>query len=292
MTAARTLRTDALLLFAAAIWGFAFVAQRAGMDHVGPFTFNGARFLLGALVLLPFIGRAARSQFRSAEAWRGGALAGVVLFAGSSLQQWGIVTTTAGKAGFITGLYVIIVPLLGLLEGRRTGRGTWFGAALAVAGLYLLSVKAGFRVGRGDLLVLGGAVLWALHVLIIARLTRRQEPRLIAFQQFAVCGLLSTASALIFEPGQHVGLEGALGPVLYAGILSTAVAFTLQVIAQRKAHPSHAAVLLSLEAVFAVMGGIWLLDETLGLRGLAGCVLMLAGMLLSQLMPAKKKDGP
>ena len=266
MTASRTLRTDALLLLAAAIWGFAFVAQRAGMAHVGPFTFNAARFGLGALVLLPFIGAAARSQFRSTEAWRGGALAGAVLFAGASLQQWGIVTTTAGKAGFITGLYVIIVPLLGLLEGRRTGRGTWLGAALAVAGLYLLSVKEGFQVGRGDLLVLGGAVLWAMHVLIIARLTRRHEPRLIAFQQFAVCGLLSLLAALFVEPGSAAGLGGALLPVLYAGILSTALAFTLQVVAQKRAHPSHAAVLLSFEAVFAVLGGIWLLDETLGLR--------------------------
>ncbi len=290
MTASRTLRTDALLLLAAAIWGFAFVAQRAGMAHVGPFTFNAARFGLGALVLLPFIGAAARSQFRSTEAWRGGALAGAVLFAGASLQQWGIVTTTAGKAGFITGLYVIIVPLLGLLEGRRTGRGTWLGAALAVAGLYLLSVKEGFQVGRGDLLVLGGAVLWAMHVLIIARLTRRHEPRLIAFQQFAVCGLLSLLAALFVEPGSAAGLGGALLPVLYAGILSTALAFTLQVVAQKRAHPSHAAVLLSFEAVFAVLGGIWLLDETLGLRGLVGCALMLAGMLLSQLLGAPRRD--
>jgi drug/metabolite transporter (DMT)-like permease len=282
---ASTLRADVLLLVAAAIWGFAFVAQRAGMDHVGPFTFNGARFLLGALALLPFIGTAARAQLGSAPAWRGGILAGTVLFLGASLQQWGIVSTTAGKAGFITGLYVIVVPLIGLLlPGRgQTGPGTWLGAALAVAGLYLLSVKQGFSIGRGDLLVLGGAVIWAAHVIVIGVLTRRFEPRLIAFQQFLVCGLLSAALALASEPGQWVGLPAATLPVLYAGLFSTAVAFTLQVVAQRDAHPSHAAVLLSLEAVFAVIGGWLLLGEMLSTRGLIGCALMLTGMLASQL---------
>lgn len=286
MTRRRTLRADTLLLVAAAIWGFAFVAQRAGMRHVGPFTFNAVRFTLGAVVLLPFIGSRARARLGDPQAWRGGALAGCVLFLGASLQQWGIVTTDAGKAGFITGLYVIIVPLLGLLlpEGRRTGRGTWFGAMLAMAGLYLLSVREGFRIERGDLLVLGGAVLWAVHVLVIARLTRRFEPRLIAFQQFAVCGLLSAVMAFSLEPAGWRGLPEALLPVLYAAILSTALAFTLQVVAQRRTHPSHAAVLLSLETVFALFGGWWLLGETLSTRGLVGCALMLAGMLLSQLL--------
>jgi drug/metabolite transporter (DMT)-like permease len=278
------LKADLLLLLAAAIWGFAFVAQRAGMEHVGPFTFNAARFALGALVLLPFIGRRAWRGMTSKDAWRGGILAGLLLFAGSSLQQWGIVSTTAGKAGFITGLYVIIVPIIGIWEGRRTSSGTWLGGVLAVVGLYLLSVRDGFRIGGGDLLVLAGAVVWAMHVVAIARLTRRLEPRLIAFQQFTVTALFSAACALLFEPGQSSGLPAALWPVLYAGVLSTAVAFTLQVIAQRKAHPAHAAVLLSLEAAFALLGGWWLLGEGLDARALIGCALMLGGMLLSQLL--------
>lgn len=295
MRPVRTLRADILLLLAAAIWGFAFVAQRAGMEHVGPFTFNGARFLLGAFALLPFIGRAARAGLGSAPAWRGGLLAGVVLFVGANLQQWGIVSTTAGKAGFITGLYVIIVPLIGLLlpAHGRTGPGTWLGAALAVAGLYLLSAREGLRIGRGDLLVLAGAAVWAAHVLVIGALTRRFEPRLIAFQQFLICGLLSAALALVAEPGQAAGLPAAALPVLYAGLFSTAVAFTLQVVAQRDAHPSHAAVLLSLEAVFAVLGGWLLLAEHLSARGLLGCALMLAGMLASQLWrPARERRAP
>ncbi len=286
------LKADLLLLLAAAIWGFAFVAQRAGMEHVGPFTFNTARFALGALVLLPFIGRRAWQGMTSGEAWRGGILAGLLLFAGTSLQQWGIVSTTAGKAGFITGLYVIIVPIIGIWEGRRTGMGTWLGGILAVIGLYLLSVREGFRMGGGDLLVLGGAVVWAMHVVAIARLTRRLEPRLIAFQQFAVTALLSAVCAFLFEPGQILDLAPALWPVLYAGVMSTALAFTLQVVAQKRAHPAHAAVLLSLEAAFALLGGWWLLGEAFSSRALTGCALMLAGMLLSQLMTLRGKPRP
>ena len=180
-----------VLLLAAAIWGFAFVAQRIGMDYIGPFTFNGIRFALGALSLVPL---AIFSRRRPAST------VGSVLFAGASLQQVGLVYTTAGKAGFITGLYVVIVPLLGLLGGQRTDAGTWLGALLAAWGLYLLSIKSSsFRIAFGDLLEIIGAVFWALHVILIGWLSPRTDTVRLAITQFAVCSLLSLATASVIE---------------------------------------------------------------------------------------------
>jgi len=289
----RVWRANALLLLAAAIWGFAFVAQRVGMNYVGPFTFTGVRFALGSVALLPLL--AARRR-RSTErlSWRvllpGGLIAGVVLFAGASCQQIGIVTTTAGKAGFITGLYVVLVPLMGLLQRQRTGMGAWIGAILAVVGLYFLTMPADLSELRltamtsGDLWVLLGAFFWALHVHILARLTQRVEALPIAVLQFAVTAILSSIVALLLETPTLPGLRDAVWAILYGGLLSVGVAYTLQVVAQRDARPAHAAIILSLEAVFAVIGGALLLDEMLTLRGLAGCILMLAGMLVSQLV--------
>ncbi len=287
-----TLNADILLLLSAAIWGFAFVAQRAGMEHLGPFYFNGVRFALGGTVLLPFIfwrRRSAASGKRQvirgehSSLLRDGIIAGAVLFGGASLQQWGIVSTSAGKAGFITGLYVILVPILGLFIGQRTSRNTWLGALMALVGLYLLSVRGGFRMSMGDLLVLGGAVFWAFHVQIIGRFVLRQDPLALASTQFFTVSALSLIAALFLEDWNTQALLSATGPILYAGLASTGIAYTLQVVAQRRAHPSHAAILLSLEAVFAVLGGWLLLSESLGPRELTGCVIMLAGMLFSQL---------
>jgi drug/metabolite transporter (DMT)-like permease len=276
------LRADLLLLLAAAIWGFAFVAQRLGMDFVGPLTFNGVRFALGALVLVPI----ARARASSAASWRDdlprGLALGVVLFGGATLQQWGMVTTTAGKAGFITGLYVILVPLLGLLVHQRTAVNTWLGAVLAVGGMFLLTVTERFTIARGDLLVLAGALFWAVHVLLIGRYSPRTEPVRLAALQFAVCAILSLGGSLALEHPTTANLRAAMGPILYAGLLSTGVAYTLQVVAQQKAPPAHAAIILSLEAAFALLGGVIVLGESLGARGLAGCAVMLAGMILSQ----------
>ena len=282
-------RSDLLLLIAAIIWGFAFVAQRVGMDHVGPFTYNGVRFMLGALSLLPllWLGWSSAAPI-SPGGWRpilgGGLLAGLILFAGASLQQVGIVYTTAGKAGFITGLYVVIVPLLGLLWGHRTPWSTWIGAALALAGLYLLTLTDDLTLAEGDGLVLIGALFWAAHVLVIGWLSGRHiEPVLLACLQFVVCAVLSLATAAATETVTLAGLWGGAMPILYGGLLSVGVAYTLQVVAQRDAPPAHAAIILSLETVFAALGGWLLLDEILSGRGLLGCALMFAGMLLSQL---------
>ncbi len=289
---AKSFKADALLLLTAIIWGFAFVAQRVGMDHVGPFTFNGVRFALGSASLLPLIWLTSRRrdpaprhlpQVGGRDLLRGGLLAGLALFGGASLQQVGLVYTTAGNAGFITGLYVVIVPLLGLIWRQRPALGTWLGAVLATIGLFLLSVTADFRIAFGDLLVLIGAFIWAGHVLLIGWLSPRMEPLKLSAIQFAVCAVLSLLTALAIETISLAGILAAALPILYGGLFSVGIAYTLQVVAQRDAHPAHTAIILSLEGVFAALGGWWLLGEVLSARGLLGCALMLSGMLLSEL---------
>jgi drug/metabolite transporter (DMT)-like permease len=282
----RSMRANALLLITAMIWGFAFVAQRVGMDYIGPFTFNAVRFGMGSLSLVPLI-RATRRRREHRAPWpvlvKGGVIAGVVLFAGASLQQVGLVTTTAGKAGFITGLYVVLVPLMGLLWGQRVSWLTWLGAVLAVVGLYFLSVTERLTVQPGDLWVLLGAVGWTIHVHLIDRLTARIDPLPLASVQFAVCSLLSFVVALSSETITAAGLSGALLPLLYGGLMSVGIAYTLQVVAQRDAHPTPAAIIMSLESAFAAVGGGLMLGEELGVRGTIGAALMLVGMVLAQI---------
>lgn len=286
---------DLLLLITAMVWGFGFVAQRAGMEHVGPFTFNGIRFLLGGICLLPLCGfrpknkSIAPDRSGAVSPLKAGFLAGCLLFCGAGLQQVGLLYTSAGKAGFITGLYVIFVPVVGLMFGRRTGAGTWIGALLATFGMYFLSVRADFTMSAGDLLVLAGAVFWALHVLLLGYLSPRTHPLRLAMVQFLVCGLFSMIIALYFESFTTREVMAASIPILYGGLGSVGVGYTLQTVAQRWAHPAHASILLSLEAVFAAVGGWWLLDEVLSNRGLFGCGLMLIGMLISQLYPLFQK---
>ncbi|MFC1739023.1 DMT family transporter [Planctomycetota bacterium] len=295
----KVLKYDTVFLTAAVIWGFAFVAQRVGMRHVGPFTFMAVRFFLGSIFLVPllFITGGKNINLKNSGDGPGHnfflfgcSMAGLVLFLGAAFQQCGIVYTTAGKAGFITGLYVIIVPILGLLWGHRTGFGTWLGAILAAAGLYLLSITGKFAIGIGDLLVFFSAFFWAGHVLIIGRLSGRFEPIRIALFQYSVCCVLSLIMAIITEEIVVERILDALIPILYAGIMSTGIAFTLQVVAQRYAHPSHAAIMLSMEAVFAVVGGWLILGEIMSLRNLAGCGLMLCGMIISQLNSRKQNQ--
>lgn len=288
----RHLKSDFLCLLTATIWGFAFVAQRMGMDHVGPFTFNGIRFLLGALVLMPFIyhGRTIASAGPGGRRNAGGkqlvvygAMAGLAIFGGASLQQVGLLYTTAGKAGFITGLYVVIVPIMGLLWGQRTNTGTWGGALMAAIGLYLLSINEDFRISFGDLLELAGALLWAAHIHLIGWLSPKTDSLQLAFVQFMMCAIASLVTAMLIETVSLSGIVAAALPILYGGALSVGVAYTLQVVAQKNAHPAHAAILLSLESVFAAVGGWLILGELMSGRALTGCMLMFSGMLVSQL---------
>lgn len=277
-----------LLLVTAFIWGTAFVAQRAGMSSVGPFLFNGVRFLLGAAVVLPFAlflrkgppGGAPLPR-STAVAWT--AAAGLVLFAGSILQQAGLVTTTAGKAGFVTGLYVIIVPLFAAILGSRPRIGEAAGAALSAMGLYLLCVPGGLTVDRGDLLVLGGAFMWAAHVVIIGRISPRMNTFALAVGQFTVNGVVSLVCALAIERVDGAGLRAAAVPILYGGIGSVGIAYTIQVAAQKNAPPTLATIIMSLEAVFAALAGWALLGESMTPRMLAGASLMLAGILAAQI---------
>lgn len=280
-----------VLLLAAAIWGFAFVAQRVGMRHIEPFTFNGIRFGLGALALVPvaaWFSRRRRGPLPVARRtnWaycaKASLLTGLLIFGGSTLQQFGIVHTTAGKAGFITSLYVVLVPILGLATGQRCGRWTWWGALTAVAGLYLLSIRGWTGIAPGDGLVLIGALFWAAHVLAVGKVSPRIDPLRLAIGQFAVCSLLSLMGALLFEEFDPTAIRAAGLPILYAGLLSVGVAYTLQLVGQQKAQPAHAAIILSFESVFSVIGGWLILSEELGPRALAGCGLMLVGVILAQ----------
>jgi drug/metabolite transporter (DMT)-like permease len=291
---ASTFKSDCLLLVTAAIWGFAFVAQRVGMDHVGPFTYNGVRFALGGLSLVPLLvaGKALSGPLGVAAGSRlfilGGGALGIVLYAAASLQQAALLYTTAGKAGFITGLYVVIVPLLGLFWKQKPTPGTLLGAALAAAGLYLLSVSGSLEMGYGDFLVLLSAFFWSAQVLMVAWLSPRVNPVQLAFYQFAVCAILCLTTAFCIETVAWNRIQAAAIPIFYGGVISVGIAYTLQVVAQREAHPAHASILMSLETVFAAVGGWMILDETLDARGLMGCALMLAGMILSQLWAFKK----
>lgn len=292
-----TIRADGLLMLVAIIWGFAFVAQRSGMEVIGPFAFNAARFALGALSLLPVLllnrrrnarKEAVESGPRHLGPWnrvRWAVAAGTVLFLAVSLQQIGLVSTTAGNAGFITCLYVVLVPMVGFFLGRTTGVRIWIGAVLSLIGLYVLSVGAGFTLAPGDLLELIGAFFWTGHILVISHIGSRMEALELSVGQFATCSILSLVAALIREPNAFAGLIPAAIPILYGGLLSTCVAYTLQIVAQRTAHPAHASIIFSMEALFAAIGGVLILHEAVTTRLLVGGVLMFVGMICSQLEP-------
>ena len=288
----QALKTDLLMLIAAAIWGFAFVAQREGMETMGPFLFSGVRFLIGVVALSPvvwFLSKKPQQTHKAEVSAKklifAGTVAGLLLFGGISCQQVGLQYTTAGKAGFITGLYIFFVPLIGLFLGQKTGSGTWLGATIALFGLYLLSIKEDFSIAEGDLLQLICAVFFAAHVLVIGYLAKRMDTLKLSLVQYLVCGFISLFIAIAIEMISWDMIVATAIPLLYAGVMSTGIAYTLQVVAQQHAHSSHAAIILSLEGAFAVLGGWLLLDEHLPTRGLLGCALMLTGMFLSQLFP-------
>jgi len=287
------LRADVLMLITAMIWGSGFVAQMAGMDHVGPFLYSGLRFALGSLCLLPLVLWRSRREQMPAEPFLtrglllGGGVMGLALALGINLQQVGLLFTSVTNAGFITGLYVIVVPLLGLLIGHKTGLGTWLGALLAVVGMFLLSVGDNFQVSSGDWLQLIGAFVWGGHVVLVGVFAGRHDVIRLAFLQFVTCSVVSLVLALCFETWQWDAILAAGPAVIYGGVIAVGIGYTLQVIAQKDAIASHAAIIFSLEAVFAAIAGAWLLNESLTLRGYIGCGLMLCGMLAAQLWPKK-----
>lgn len=295
------LRSNFMLLLTALIWGCAFVAQSVGMDYVGPFTFNCVRFVIGAVVLLPCIAFLDKMNGRTPSVWGtrdvqqrktlllGGLACGTTLAVASGLQQVGILYTTVGKAGFITALYIVMVPLLGLVVHKRVGLPVWAAVALAVVGMYLLCITDGFSIGLGDTIMLLCAVVFALQILAVDYFSARTDGVRLSCLQFLVCGVWNAIPMFATETPRMTDIFSAWLPILYAGILSCGVAYTLQVIAQRNTAPAVASLLMSLESVFAVLAGWVLLGEQLSARELLGCALVFGAILLAQL-PSKKKE--
>ncbi len=281
------IKADIVLLLVAAVWGGGFVAQRYGSQHVGFFVFGAARYVVGALVMVPFVRR--MNVPRKWLPWA--ILTGAFLFAASALQQAGIATTTAGNAAFITGLYVVIVPILMSIITRKPAPGiTWIAAVIAVIGTLFLSTGGRLSLASGDLLELIGAFMWACHLILISKLS----PKIIFIQftlnQYYVAGILSLTAGLIFELPTFGGLSQAWMAVAYAGIISTAVGFTGQVWGQQHAPAADAALILSMEAVFAALSGFLFLGERFTPVQILGCVLIFGAVLLAQLWPIMKNN--
>lgn len=299
------LRQSLLLFLTAVIWGVAFVAQSAGMDYVGPFTYNGVRCILGGLVLLPCIvlldrlqgGRkevqemAAKGRPQTTDVaarngrtlFTGGLCCGVILFVASSLQQLGIQYTSVGKAGFLTAMYILLVPVMGLFVHKKVGVKVWIGVIFAVCGLYLLCMTNGFRLKRGDALVLACAVVFSLHILVIDYFSPKVDGVRMSCIQFWVCGILSLICSLLSEQPDVSSILAAWQPICYGGIMSCGVAYTLQIVGQKDMNPTVASLILSLESVVSVVAGFLILHQTMSRRELLGCCLMIVAIVLAQL---------
>lgn len=289
------MKNNILLVLTALIWGCAFVAQSVGMDYVGPFTFNMTRFLIGAVVLLPVIWFMDRQRKTGAEKGAGqktliigGICCGIALAVASTLQQWGILFTTVGKAGFITAMYIVIVPLLGIFIGKKVRPLIIGCVAIAVVGFYFLCMTESLRLGLGDFLVLLCAIAFSIHILVIDHFSPKVDGVKMSAIQFLTAAIISAVPTLLWEQPVFTEILQAWQPVLYAGVMSCGVAYTLQIIAQKNADPTVASLLLSLESVFSVLAGWVLLGQGLSLKELFGCVLIFCAIILAQL-PEKKK---
>ena len=295
------LKNNAMLLLTALIWGCAFVAQSVGMDYVGPFTFNAVRSLIGAAVLVPVIFLMDRLEGKDGKRKKksdgktlllGGVSCGIALGIASSLQQIGIQYTTVGKAGFITAMYIVIVPLLGIFAGKKIRPVIGFCVAAAVVGLYFLCMTDGFSLSIGDFMVLLCAVAFAVHILIIDHFSPLVDGVRMSAIQFLVAGLMCSVPMLLWEQPDPGVVLTAWAPILYAGVLSCGVAYTLQILGQKGADPTVASLLLSLESVFSVLAGWVILGQALSARELFGCVLMFGAIILAQLPERKTAVKP
>lgn len=288
-----------MLILTAFIWGTAFVAQSVGMDYLGPFTFNGVRSLIGGVALIPCIWILQKLNDKSDPVTEernrkdlliGGISCGVLLFAASSLQQVGIQYTTAGKAGFITAFYIVFVPVLGIFLGKKTGWKVWTAVILALAGLYFLCITERFTIGKGDIFLFACALVFSLHILVIDYFSPKVEGVKMSCIQFLVCGIISLPFMFLLETPRMGAIVDAAWPLLYAGVLSCGVAYTLQIIGQKNVNPAIASLILSLESCFSVLAGWVILGEKLSVRESIGCILMFAAIILAQLPDKKDKE--
>ncbi len=285
-----------MLLLTAIIWGLAFVAQRVGMDYVEPFTFNFSRYVVGAVVLLPFvIFNQAKKKTTTKKNIKltiiGGLVCGVLLCVATSLQQFGIADTeAAGKSGFLTALYIIIVPIIGMFVGQKSKPLIWVCVALATVGLYLICIKEGFSVAIGDIFLVGCALVFSIHIMVIDYVSPKIDGVLLSCMQFAVAGVISFVCALLFEKVSVINIFKAWIPVLYCGALSCGVAYTFQIIGQKYVEPTKASLIMCLEAAFATLGGWLILHEVMTLKELIGCIVVFAAIILAQFTAVKKKE--
>ena len=291
----KKLTSNAALLLAAIIWGFAFVAQVEGTKHIGSFTMIGVRFLIGIIALLPVMLIFERGRTDKAERIRtvkASLITGTVLFCASALQQFGIqITSSAGVSGFITGLYMILVPLAYfLLFRKKTGFNVWVGAIVALAGLVLLCFKQGegFSFGIGELLLLLGSFFWTAHVMIIDHFSKDLRSLHYSWGQFAVCAVWGLIFMFAFEDVTMASLIDAKWAILYCGVMSSGIAYTLQVVGQKHADPSYAVIILSTESAFSAIGGAIFGIDRISLVGYIGCILMFVGIICTQISPKRK----
>lgn len=302
-------RSSLLLFLTAFIWGVAFVAQSVGMDYVQPFTFNCTRSLIGGIFLIPcafLLDRINPERRRAREALAGldreerkkrrnqllagGITCGIIMTVASNLQQFGIAQTTVGKAGFITAMYIVLVPIFGLFLKKRCGATVWIGVLFAVAGLYFLCMTEGFAIQTGDALVFLCALAFAVHIMVVDHFTVLVDGVRMSCIQFLTCGILSGVCMLLFEQPQIGNILAAWQPILYAGILSCGVGYTLQIIGQRGMNPTVASLIMSLESVVSVLAGAVLLHQMMNGREILGCVLMFAAIVLAQLPGRRSRD--
>ena len=280
----KSLKGSIMLLIAAEIWGFAFVAQSVGVDAIGNYTFTAVRNMIGGTVLIPVIlfFRKKGEKLLTKEAVAGGICCGIFLFVATSLQQAGIVRTSVGKSGFLTALYVVLVPVVGSLVNRKTEGKVWISVIIAVVGMYFLCMDGRIEFDLGELLLILCALGFTGHILVIDHFTVLADGKVIACIQFFTTALLASAASLLFEKTDPAAIPGAWQALLFAGIMSSGVAYTLQIVYQKDVEPAAASLIMSLESVFSVLGGWLLLNQRLSLREVLGCVLMFAAIVIAQ----------
>ena len=287
------IKSSLILLLTATIWGVAFVAQSVGMEYIGPFTFNAIRCVLGGLVLIPVILVLKKKKETGAEnqekedkktLWTGGIACGVILCIASNLQQFGIMEASVGKSGFFTALYIVMIPVIGIFIGKRPGIKLWFCVALAVVGMYLLCMKDGsFTIERADIMLLLCALAFSVHILVVDYFSPKVDGVKMSCIQFFVCGVLSAVGMLFTETPDISNIQAAWMPLLYAGLLSCGVGYTLQIVGQKGINPIIASLIMSLESVISALAGWVILGQVLSLKEIIGCVLMFVAIVITQI---------